>query len=87
MEVELCRIEAFEITGLNEATAFRTEIILCVVGQRPMLEAEGNAFAFDVLLTNTSHDLRDVDVASLAASCHHVSEPVACTQTVKGDVA
>ena len=54
--------------------------------QASLVEAEGDALTLNILLSDTSHDLRDVDVAALGASTDHVSQSILHTERVQGNV-
>ena len=76
MEVQFCWIQTLEIAALDKPSAFWSKVVLGIVRQCSLFEAKRDALAFNVLLPNTRHDLRDVDVASLGSSSDHITEPV-----------
>lgn len=65
MEEELLRSESKQVRVLHEAFALRSEVVFGEMRKRSLVEAERNSLTFDVLLSDASHDLGDVDRASL----------------------
>ena len=64
VEVKLCRIKTLQIATLNKTLAFRSEIVFGKVRKRALIEPIRDSLSFDILLANTCHDLRNVNVAS-----------------------
>ena len=60
MEVKFLRSQPEEITICYEYLAIRAIIILTVVRQRSPIETKRDSLSFNVLLTATGHDLRNV---------------------------
>ena len=56
------------------------------MGQCSAIEAKWYPLALDILLTTAGHDLRDVEVAALGASAHHVFQSVSRSQSVEHDL-
>lgn len=54
------------------------------MGERPSIEAKWNSLSVDVLLPYTSHNLRNVDRASLRSRGHHLSESIVLSKVLKG---
>ena len=52
-----------------------------------MSEAKWNTFSFNVLLSNTTHDLRDVDVSTFGTSTDHVLHLVFRIKILEGQLA
>ena len=86
MEVELVWLQADHIAVFDETFAFWAEVILCEMRKRPLVEAERNSLTFDVLLSNTRHDLRDIVVVSLRSGDNHVGKSVVAGQGLKSDL-
>jgi hypothetical protein len=76
VEVEFLRSQAEEVAGADESFAVKAEVVFGEVRERPPVEAEPDPLTFDVLLADTSHDLRDVLLTALRARGDHVVEPV-----------
>ena len=57
MEEELCGREAGQVGVLHEAPALRAVIVLDEVGQRAVLEAEGDSLTLNVLLPHHGDNL------------------------------
>ena len=65
VEVELSWTQTRKVAALDEALRLRPEVVLGEVRQRSLVEAKGDALSLNILLANTGHDLRNVDIASL----------------------
>lgn len=50
-------------------------------------EAEGDPFALNILLADTTHDLGDINVASLGARVDHILQPIGVDEAVDSKVA
>jgi len=57
VEEELGGCETGEVGVLDEATRFRTVVVLDEVRKSPFPEPKGNSLTLDVLLTDTSNNL------------------------------
>lgn len=72
VEVELLRSQsAKEVVG-DEALAVGSIVILTVMRQRPSVESKTYSLTFNILLTHTCHDLRNVQVTALRARVDHI---------------
>lgn len=58
VEEELCGREAGQVRVLHEASALRAVVILDEVGERAVLEAEGDTLTLHVLLPHHRNNLR-----------------------------
>lgn len=56
------------------------------MGQCSAIKAEWDPLSLDILLTTAGHDLRDVQVATLGASAHHVLQSVGRSKSVQHDL-
>lgn len=54
--VSIARKQFFFLRIGNEAARFWSVVVFVVVRQRAIVETKGNAFAFNVLLTDTAHN-------------------------------
>ena len=68
--------QAGQVAVLDETFAGWAVVVLAEVRQRALTEAEGDTLTFYVLLTNASHDLRDVEIGALGAGGDHGLEAV-----------
>jgi hypothetical protein len=73
MEVEFRWCQTQEVAVLNEPLAFRTEVIFGKMRESSLIETKRDSLAFNVLLANTCHDLRNVDIVSFRTSLDHIS--------------
>jgi len=87
VEVKLRWSKSTQIAALDEAFRLGSKVILGEVRQGSLVESEWDSLTFDILLAYTSHDLRNVDVATLGACTDHISEPVGQAQSIESDVA
>mmetsp|Transcript_12245 Transcript_12245/g.18981 ORF Transcript_12245/g.18981 Transcript_12245/m.18981 type:complete len:238 (+) Transcript_12245:198-911(+) len=85
MEVELLRGQPQEVAAENEALAFGSEVVLTKVGQRSAVEPERNTLASNVLLADTRHNLRDIELTTFGTSSNHVLEAVIRRQIGQGE--
>ena len=69
-----------QIGIFNESSTLGTKVVLGEVGQRALVEAERNTLAFNILLTDTSNHLRDVDEGSLGSGGHHTDNIIGVSE-------
>mmetsp|Transcript_11451 Transcript_11451/g.22494 ORF Transcript_11451/g.22494 Transcript_11451/m.22494 type:complete len:848 (-) Transcript_11451:1065-3608(-) len=76
VEVELLRGETLEVRVFDETTRLGTKIILVKVRQGTVAETKRNTLTLNVLLTYTTHNLRNVNETSLGTRGHSGLEVV-----------
>ena len=83
MEVELGRGQASQITVTDETFRLGTVIILSEMREGTLVETEGDTLTFDILLSTTGHNLRNIVGVTLRARHHHVNESVVFVKIIK----
>ena len=76
VEEELLRSQPLQVAVFDESFTLWTEIILGKVRKRSSVETEGNTFTLNILLTHTSHNLRDIKIRPLGACIDHCFESI-----------
>lgn len=74
--------QTLSIGVLDKALRLGTKIVLDKMGKRARAEAKRNALSFDVLLTDTRNDLRNVHLTAFAAGRCHQFEVVEARQAL-----
>lgn len=68
VEVKFLRIQPTQVRRLNKSFRLRPKVILRKMRQSPSIKAEGYTTSFNILLSNTSHNLTNVDVRAFRPS-------------------
>jgi len=84
MEVEFLRCQPQHIIVGDESFTIWTEIILGKVRQCSPVEPKWDTLTLYVLLTDTCHDLGDVQVTTFRATGHHLFQPVVRVKVLQG---
>jgi hypothetical protein len=62
VEEKFLRCKTCEVAILDEALASGTEVVLAEMRQSSLTEAKRDTLTLDILLTDASHDLRDIEI-------------------------
>lgn len=76
MKEKFLRCESCEVAILDESLASGIKIIFAEVRESPLVETVRNTLTFEILLTNASHHLTNIEVWALRACCHHCFKAV-----------
>jgi len=87
MEIQFRSCQSTEVAILNKTFAFWAKVILGEMRKCSLFEAKWDSLSFDVLLTDTGHDLRNVDVVSFGACLNHISQSIERAEISQSDVA
>ena len=84
VEEEFLRTQTTKVRVLDEASTLGTKIILGEVRKRTTTEAVGDTLSFNVLLSDTGNNLRNVDEGALTTGCNHGLDGIGLVETRLG---
>jgi len=76
VEVKLGWRQTCQVRVLDEALGLGSEIVLSEMRQCSAVETKLNTLTFDVLLTDTSHNLGNVHVRAFRTGTNHVFKTI-----------